>query len=326
MTKYLDMHTSSSYNLSPNRYTPLPKNAPLTSNAPLTTNAFKTNHESVHKDNSHDLKTNTILTNKKMNTYEPKSSATIWGGTVGTSSLATFKATFKATFEDYSNQSPFPEYILKATRLHIVGQVDIVKIDKFTKNRGNRKMYIYGLNILDNNKTFEQLSIQFINKQRVGVIEVKSGHIYIVPEVFKNKINILKNKNFISGPVVIVMIKDVAHKDVVHKEAQKNTSFSNLFNALNYYQYGILQHNAPPQYQQQYAQQQYAQQQCHQHTPPQYQQPPPQYQQRVQYQQPPPQYQQLPPQLHNYNPRQPQSYTAPTLNTNVHPSQTKQFR
>ena len=78
--------------------------------------------------------------------------------------------------------------------------MDVIKVDHFIKNRGNRNMYIYGLNILDNNEIFEQLSVQLMNKQRIGAIELKSGHIYVVPEVLKNKLSILKNKTLISGP------------------------------------------------------------------------------------------------------------------------------
>jgi hypothetical protein len=213
--------------------------------------ALKTNNEPLRMGNT--LQNNLQYTQLKnnFNTYEPKSSTTIWSGSLGALN------TFKAAFEDYDNQPPLPESLL-ANNLNIVGRVDVAKVDHFIKNRGHRKMYIYGLNILDNNKIFEQLSVQFVNKQRIGAIEIKSGHIYVVPEALKNRLNILKNKTSISSHVVIVMIKPVVQKEtpqempVVQQETQESTYIRNLFDALNYYQHGTPHyspqfHNYSPQ-------------------------------------------------------------------------------
>jgi hypothetical protein len=205
-----------------------------------TPHTLKTNNEPCRRDNAPQNNLQYTQLKNNFNTYEPKSSTTIWSGSLGALN------TFKAAFEDYDNHPPLPKSLL-ANHLHIVGRVDVAKVDHFIKNRGHRKMYIYGLNVLGTNEIFEQLSAQFMNKQRIGAVEIKSGHIYVVPEGLKNKLNILKNKTYISGHVVIVMIKSVVQQEmpVVQQETQESTYIRNLFDALKYYQHGTPHY--PPQ-------------------------------------------------------------------------------
>ena len=219
----------------------------------------------------------------------PNSKTIAWRGIIATSAQKSPLTSFTVTFETDEAPTTLPNCLLQP-RLMIVGRTCVSKVDNFTNNK-DRRIHIYGLNIVNNKETYEDLLPQYIQNQTVGVINTPTGHAYIVPRALQNKISLLKDKKF-STIAIVLVVKSLKKNNAIVKQ---KSSVEHLFSALAHYrgptpvqQQSQYPPQYPPQYQSQY---QY---------PPQY---PPQYQ--YQY---PPQYRQNP--VHQYTPVVPQSYVA----------------
>lgn len=290
-----------------------------------------------HRINSSNESTK-LHTIKKINDKQ-LSSKTIWTGTILTS--VDKSSSFTATFDKTEADQTIPNGLLQGN-MTIVGRTGVAKLDKFTKNKGHRTMLIYGLNIIKNKEIYEELLPQYIQKESVGVITTQTGHVYIVPRVLKNKIQVLKNKTFSTIAIVIMIVKSVKKDKAIVKE---NVDINNLFSSLAYYRgqgFQVPSSQPPPQQQQHYQpspqqygltppQQfpQYQSQAIHQYQPPpqqymnQYGLAPPQQYQVHQYGLASP-YPSTPVLGHKYTPSTPQPYIAPVPQLHI-PQEPQQY-
>ena len=190
-------------------------------NADDTTTHFKSN-------NSNTMVVCRESTQLQTNRQTNNNSKTIWTGKI-TPSKISLTASFEVSFECTEVPETVPKCLGKRKKLLIVGQTCVAKVDKFTKNKGHRTMHIYGINIINNEEIYTQISPQYVEKESVGVIQLQTGHIYLVPQALKNKIEVLKNKTFSADAIAIVIIKSV------EKEKAPVNVAPNLCNALSYY-------------------------------------------------------------------------------------------
>ena len=148
----------------------------------------------------------------------------VWQGMITTDKQKREKFTFAATMIELNpGSSPAPPSFLSTLKdLHVIGRSGVDNVDKYTREPGTRRVYVYGLNVQFDHPAYVRLMAEYETDRRVAVVTLPTGTCYIVPSSLRNDIAVVRQKLEIptKHPVAILVVK--SSSDSTRRNASKS--------------------------------------------------------------------------------------------------------